>query len=51
MDKSTDNQSFQKKDLLKTSEEIEKEKEEKLVNLIVQIIVEATLKEYYENCD
>lgn len=51
MDKSTDNQSFQKKNLLKNSEEIDKEKEEKLVNLIVQIIVEATLKEYYENSD
>ena len=51
MDKATDNQSFQKKYVLKTSEEIDKEKEEKLVNLIVQIIVEATLKEYYENSD
>ena len=51
MDKATDNQSFQQKNLLKTSKEIKKEKEDKLVNLILQIIVEATLKEYYENSD
>ena len=29
----------------------ELEKEEKLVNLIVEIIVEATLKEFYEKSD
>ena len=34
--------------ILKTIEEIEREKEKKFVNLIVEIIVKATLKEYYE---
>jgi len=37
--------------LLKTIEEIEREKEEKLLNLIVEIIVQATLKECYEKGD
>jgi hypothetical protein len=32
-------------------EELEAEKEEKMLNLIVEIIVEATLKEYYEEGD
>ena len=31
--------------------EIELEKEKKLLNLIVEIIVKATLKELYETCD
>lgn len=37
--------------MLKTIDEIEEEKEQKLVNLIVRIIVKATLKEYYEKSD
>ena len=37
--------------ILKTIEEIEREKEKKFVNLIVEIIVKATLKEYYEKGD
>lgn len=32
-------------------EQNEREKEEKLVNLIIEIIVQSTLKEYYETCD
>lgn len=32
-------------------EEITLEKEKKMLNLIVDIIVKATLKEYYETCD
>lgn len=35
----------------KITRENEKEKEEKLVNLIIEIIVQSTLKEYYEACD
>lgn len=34
--------------VLKTFDEIEVEKEQKLVNLIVRIVIKATLKEYYE---
>jgi hypothetical protein len=37
--------------ILKTNESIVKEKENKLVNLIVEIIVSVTLKEYYEKSD
>jgi hypothetical protein len=37
--------------ILKTNEGITKEKENKLVNLIVEIIVSVTLKEYYEKSD
>lgn len=33
------------------TERNEREKEEKLVNLIIEIIVQSTLKEYYETCD
>ncbi|MFC0514664.1 hypothetical protein ACFFGT_10645 [Mucilaginibacter angelicae] len=32
-------------------EDIEREKEKKMLNLIVEIIVKATLREYYETCD
>lgn len=34
--------------ILKTFELIEEEKEQKLVNLIIEIIVASTLKVYYE---
>lgn len=37
--------------ITKNFDEIELEKEKKLLNLIVEIIVKATLKEYYETCD
>lgn len=37
--------------MLKTLEEIEAEKEQKLVNLIVKVIVKATLNDYYEKGD
>lgn len=32
-------------------EQNEREKEKKLVNLIIEFIVNKTLKEYYETCD
>ncbi|MBS0027281.1 hypothetical protein ACTJJ0_12510 [Chitinophaga sp. 22321] len=34
--------------ITKINDEWEQEKEEKLVNLIIQIVVSTTLKEYYE---
>jgi len=37
--------------IAKIDEEIEREKEEKLVNLIIEIVVSSTLKEYYETSD
>jgi hypothetical protein len=37
--------------ILKNNEDITSEKEKKFVNLIVEIIVSATLKEYYEKSD
>lgn len=35
----------------KTNDEIEQEKEQNFVNLIIKIIVSITLKEYYEKSD
>ncbi|WP_348811271.1 hypothetical protein [Flavobacterium maritimum] len=37
--------------ILKTFENIEEVKERKLVNLIIEIIVISTLREYYEKSD
>lgn len=37
--------------ILKTYDDLEREKERKFVNLIVEIIVAITLKEYYEKSD
>ncbi len=37
--------------ILKTNSQIEQEKEQKFVNLIIEIIVSYTLKEYYEKGD
>jgi len=37
--------------ILKTYDDLEREKEKKIVNLIVEIIVAITLKEYYEKGD
>ncbi len=37
--------------ILKTYDDFEQEKEKKLVNLIVEIIVAITLKDYYEKGD
>jgi len=37
--------------ILKTYDEIEREKEEKFVNLMIEIIVSITLKECYEEGD
>lgn len=48
MEKVSENQILVEDKILKTIEEIEREKEKKFVNLIVEIIVKATLKEYYE---
>jgi len=42
---------FMDDEIKKNIEEIEREKEIKLLNLIAEIIVKATLKEYYETCD
>lgn len=36
------------KTIFEINEQMEREKEERFVNLIVEIIVSATLKEYYE---
>ncbi|MGJ1269702.1 hypothetical protein ACR78G_21105 [Sphingobacterium spiritivorum] len=37
--------------ILKNNEEIEVEREENFVNLVIDIIVSSTLKEYYETSD
>ena len=37
--------------ILKTNDEIEQEKEQKFVSLLIEIIVSITLKEYYEKSD
>lgn len=37
--------------ILKTFDQIEEVKERKLVNLIIEIIVTSTLREYYEKSD
>ncbi len=37
--------------ILKTIDQFEQEKEQKLVNLFIEIIVSSTLKEYYEKGD
>jgi len=37
--------------ILKNNEEIQREKEQKLVNLFIEIIVSITLKEFYEESD
>lgn len=39
------------KSILEINEQREREKEEKFVNLIIEIIVSATLREYYEKSD
>jgi hypothetical protein len=48
MEKSRENTDLKEEIILKTNTEIEQVKEKKLVNLIIEIIVSATLKEYYE---
>ncbi len=48
MGNGTEHQRLTDKRMLKTIEETEEEKAQKLVNLIVRVIVKATLKEYYE---
>lgn len=37
--------------ILKTNDQIEQEKERNFVNLLIEIIVSITLKEYYEKGD
>ncbi len=37
--------------ILKTIDQFEQEKEQKIVNLFIEIIVSSTLKEYYEKGD
>ncbi|OXB10236.1 hypothetical protein B0A81_04320 [Flavobacterium plurextorum] len=39
------------KTILEINEQREREKEEKFVDLIIEIIVSATLREYYEKSD
>lgn len=51
MGKEVENEQLTDEKISKTIDEIEEEKEKKLVNLIVRIIVKATLKEYYEKGD
>ena len=48
MEKISENKELKDELVLKTLTESEQEKEKKLVNLIVEIIVSITLKEYYE---
>lgn len=48
MEKISENKELKDELILKTHTESEQEKEKKLVNLIVEIIVSITLKEYYE---
>lgn len=38
-------------EILKSNDQFEQEKEQKFVNLIIEIIVSSTLKEYYEKGD
>lgn len=51
MEKMIENTDVLDDKILKTIDEIEQEKERKFVNLIIEIIVSATLKEYYEKSD
>ena len=52
MDKLRENTDLKNNQLIsKTYEDLEREKEIKFVNLIVEIIVATTLKEYYEKGD
>ena len=45
-------QTFEKEEIIsKIYDEIEREKEEKFVNLLVEIIVSITLKQVYEKSD
>lgn len=37
--------------IMKSNDQFEQEKEQKFVNLIIEIIVSSTLKEYYEKGD
>ncbi len=45
----TPEQNFE--DIDKFYEKLEKEKEDRLIDLIVEIIVSSTMKEYYESMD
>lgn len=38
-------------EIMKTNDQIEQEKERNFVNLLIEIIVSITLKEYYEKGD
>ncbi len=51
MEKLRENIDLKDELILRTNTEIEQEKEKKFVNLIVEIIVSITLKEYYEKGD
>ncbi len=51
MEKLRENIDLKDELILRTNAEIEHEKEKKFVNLIIEIIVSITLKEYYEKGD
>ncbi len=51
MEKLRENTDLTDELILKANAEIEQEREKKFVNLIVEIIVSITLKEYYEKGD
>jgi len=51
MEKTSGDNDLKDELILKTNTSIEQEKEKRLVNLIVEIIVSSTLKEYYEKGD
>ena len=51
MENGTDNEQLIDDKIAKNIEEIEREKEKKLLTLLAEIIVRITLKEYYETCD
>ncbi|MBF9252123.1 hypothetical protein I2I11_02345 [Pontibacter sp. 172403-2] len=51
MEKVSENNNLSDDKILKTNAEFEQEKEKKFVNLIIEIIVSITLREYYEKGD
>ena len=51
MEKRIENGQLLDEKIAKNIDEIELEKEKQLVNLIVEIIIKATLKDYYEEGD
>lgn len=48
MNSTVENSSTLDQKIIENIEEIEREKEEKLLNLIAEVIIKKTLKEFYE---